>query len=66
MYRHLCLYINKTKHIRCLAVCQKAFGSPTGYNFSRKIIIALSGSFRKQKLRKEDIGYVHFKGIKKN
>ncbi len=59
MYRYYCLYINKTKHTRCLAVCRKAVGSPTGYNFPRKIIIALLDGFRKQKLRKESMAYVY-------
>ena len=36
----------------CLAVCRKAFGSPTGYNFPRNIIVALPKSFRKQSLAK--------------
>ena len=38
------------RHCQRLAVCQKAYGRPTGYNFPRKIIVALQESFLDQRL----------------
>ena len=39
---------------------EKSYDSSTGYNFLRKLIIALSLGFRKQKMRKEELFHVYF------